>query len=521
MAKAQGGINNLNSDDPVLNRQMFASFANGGEVESTQAENQEAPPLQGEPMKVDTRPEVKGVGEVTKDDIEVVEPTALQQQQIPSVTTTVSTQRQPVLTNQEKMSMFLLPMAAELLNARTPMGANNFQTFLQAAGRGLARIPQQILAVKQLEAKGLDTKVTKRSDIQFTKPFTLDGKTFQPDQRAQLSAAEINAISQVDPSAIVPYDKGTTTKDGLKKVDILQDFTVEGITYKKGEERQVPESVIQQQLKINPNAFGDIPDPDKGGKEKPDFRGFVFVSDFEEAEQEGKKIKKEIPNDNAYPLIMKGDKFFVVKDGENVPYNELQEEGRISNLFTASQYDRARGKVPEAQFFKMEDALEKEKQTIMTFNDMYEVLERGGETFEGKLNALTGRIKIFTGRKNQLDDAEKAKLEQEGSLRRLIGQSRLALFGPGVLTEFEQELAKIALVGNPDFVVLDVAKSLLRKAARTPTSQYDQLFRRVDNQRRKRLSEGEQAPKAFDYSTLPLFFDAELEGNEDEGEQIN
>ena len=81
--------------------------------------------------------------------------------------------------------------------------------------------------------------------------------------------------------------------------------------------------------------------------------------------------------------------------------------------------------------------------------------------------------------------------------------------------------AKIALVGDPDFVVLDVAKRLLRKAARQPTSNYDKLFRRVDNQRRKRLSEGQQAPKAFDYSTLPLFLDAELEGNEDEGEDIN
>jgi len=514
MARTEGGINNLNSDDPVLNRQMFASFANAGEVESTQPENQQSPKEQ-----VD-------LSAIKEEDIERVElepdPSKPQQQQIPSVTTTVSTQRQPVLTNQEKLSMFLLPMAAELLNARTPMGASNFQSFLQAAGRGLARIPQQILAVKQLEAKGLETKtVAKPLDYVFTKPFTIDGTTYKADQRAQLTPEQIKVISQVDATAVVPYDKGTTTKDGLKKVDILQDFTINGITYKKGEERQVPESVIQQQLKINPNAFGDIPDPDKGGKEKPDFRGFVFVSDFEEAEQEGKIIKKEIPNDNAYPLIMVGDKFFVVKDGENVPYNELQQEGRISNLFTASQYDRARGKVPEPQFFKMEDALEKEKQTILTFNDMYEVLERGGETFEGKLNALTARIKIFTGRVNQLDDAEKAKLEQEGSLRRLIGQSRLALFGPGVLTEFEQELAKIALVGDPDFVVLDVAKRLLRKAARQPTSNYDKLFRRVDNQRRKRLSEGQQAPKAFDYSTLPLFLDAELEGNEDEGEDIN
>ena len=205
MAKAQGGINNLNSDDPVLNRQMFASFANGGEVESTQAVNQEKPIAEGE---------------ITKEDIEVVKPvTPQQEEQIPSVTATVSTQRQPVLTNQEKLNLFLLPMAAELMNARTPGGMTNFQSFIRAAGRGLARIPQTIIGIKQLEAKGLDTKVTKRSDIQFTKPFTLDGKTFQPDQRAQLSAAEINAISKVDPTAIVPYKDPSSKAASLKEFD--------------------------------------------------------------------------------------------------------------------------------------------------------------------------------------------------------------------------------------------------------------------------------------------------------------
>ena len=203
MARTEGGINNLNADDPVLNREMFARFSNGGEVESTQAANQEKPIAEGE---------------ITEEDIERVEPVP-QQQQPPSVTTTVSTQRQPVLTNQEKLNLFLLPMAAELMNAKTPGGMTNFQSFIQAAGRGLARIPQTIMGIKQLEAKGLDTKVTKRSDIQFTKPFTLDGKTFQPNQRAQLSAAEINAISQVDPTAIVPYKDPSSKAASLKEFD--------------------------------------------------------------------------------------------------------------------------------------------------------------------------------------------------------------------------------------------------------------------------------------------------------------
>ena len=205
MARTEGGINNLNSDDPVLNRQMFA-----------EASNQEAPPLEGETIKVDTLPEVKAANEITKDDIGVVKPETSQPQQTPSVTTTVSTQRQPVLTNQEKLSMFLLPMAAELLNARTPGGMSNFTSFLQAAGRGLARVPQQIMAIKQLEAKGLETKVPSRKQVKFTKPFNFNNKLYSLDDVAMLTDKEINLISQVDPTALSIVPK--PSKTGLKEL---------------------------------------------------------------------------------------------------------------------------------------------------------------------------------------------------------------------------------------------------------------------------------------------------------------
>ena len=205
MARTEGGINNLNSDDPVLNRQMFA-----------EASNQEAPPLEGETIKVDTLPEVKAANEITKDDIGVVKTETSQPQQTPSVTTTVSTQRQPVLTNQEKLSMFLLPMAAELLNARTPGGMSNFTSFLQAAGRGLARVPQQIMAIKQLEAKGLETKVPSRKQVKFTKPFNFNNKLYSLDDVAMLTDKEINLISQVDPTALSIVPK--PSKTGLKEL---------------------------------------------------------------------------------------------------------------------------------------------------------------------------------------------------------------------------------------------------------------------------------------------------------------
>lgn len=199
MARTEGGINNLNADDPVLNRQMFADASNQENI----PEQYVAPP-----------PKVKGVDdEITEEDIEVKPETS---QQPPSATTTVSTQKQPVLTNQEKLSMFLLPMAAELLNARTPMGASNFQSFLQAAGRGLARVPQQIMAIKQLEAKGLETKVPTRKEVKFTKPFKFNNQMYSLNDVAMLTDEEINIISQTDPTALSFVPK--PSKAGLKEL---------------------------------------------------------------------------------------------------------------------------------------------------------------------------------------------------------------------------------------------------------------------------------------------------------------
>ena len=346
MARTEGGINNLNSDDPVLNRQMFA-----------EASNQAAPTLEEETIKVDTLPEVKAANEITEEDIERFEPVS----QPPSVTTTVSTQTQPVLTNQEKLSMFLLPMAAELLNARTPMGASNFQSFLQAAGRGLARVPQQIMAIKQLEAKGLETKAaTKPLDYVFTKPFTIDGVTYKADQRAQLTPQQIKVISQVDATAVVPYDKGTTTKDALKKVDILKDFTIGGTTYKKGADRQLPESVIRQQLKIDPDTFGELQEADKeGGKKKSVFlaQDITLPSGKKLAKGQQQMTDKEIDDaQKTYPgqqifsqaptgtfrqvaqidSILDKIKLENVKEGED-PYAALSNED-VRQLYNLIQY---------------------------------------------------------------------------------------------------------------------------------------------------------------------------------------
>lgn len=212
-----GGINLLRDDDPVLNRPMFARFANGGEVQ-TEIEDESDLGFTAPPLEVGAPPGREAAQETIVEDQVKEEP----MQTIPEATSVPSAQTQTqgqMFTNKDKVMLALLPIASQLLNATTPRGGSDFSSFLSAAGRGLATIPQTLMGIKQLEAKGLDTKVTKRSDIQFTKPFTLDGKTFQTDQRAQLSAAEINAISQVDPTAIVPYKDPSSKAASLKEFD--------------------------------------------------------------------------------------------------------------------------------------------------------------------------------------------------------------------------------------------------------------------------------------------------------------
>lgn len=511
------GINLLRDDDPVLNRPMFARFANGGEVqaEETQIEDESDLGFTDPSIEVGPPPGTEAVKETIGLDQQPEVNQQMEQQMeqpIPEATSVPSAQSQTqsqMYSNKDKVMLALLPIAAELLNATTPKGQSNFSSFLSAAGRGLATIPRTLMGINQLQAKETTSKAVLPKDYMFTKQFKFNNVLYQPQARVQLTPEQVNAITQIDATAVVPYKEETQDKKQSKKIDVLEDFTMDGVTYKKGADRQVPESIVLKQLKINPNVFGDI--PTEGGKPKTESRGYVLVTD-----EDG------TTNDNAYPLVSEGDKFYVLKGGEKLDYNDLQDQNRITNLFTASQYDKARGKIPDQQFFKMEDELEKEKQTIMTFNDMYEVLSRGGETFEAKKNALMARVKIYTGRVNQLTDAERAKLEQEGSLRRLIGQSRLALFGPGVLTEFEQELAKLALVGDENFPVKEVYGALLRKAARGPLSKYDKLKKRVQNQRRKRAAPGEKIDPFFDYNTLPLLRDAkvDLPDTEDDGRDI-
>jgi len=448
---------------------------------------------------------------VTETETETVQPE--------TVVTPSSTTTKPMFSKNERIGYTLLPLASALLQGKRTGGGSMFNDTLASLGQGLMGTTEVALKIKQLEGANRTKASTTRKQYKLqpsAKKVQIGGQIFTP---------EMGKIISLDDATLAQYPVDTfveVTKDSKvtsKSIYVEKPFEIDGVKYEIGQ-REIPQSVINKQLAISPNVFGDAPDE---GKLDSDFRGYAFVDEIFEkeiADGEGKTktVKDQITDDNAYPIIQEGDQFFVLyKNGEKIPYNQLQGEGRVSSIFTASQYDKARGKIPDAQFFKMEDELEKTKQTILTFNDMFDVIVRGGETFEGKKNSILARVKIFSGQSDKLTDGEKAQLEKEGSLRRLIGQSRLALFGPGVLTEFEQQLAKVALVGNPDFAVIDVVRTLLTRASRSEISKYDLLGKRVQNQRRKRRDPGDKTDTLFDYTTLPLFKEEESIDENDTG----
>ena len=414
--------------------------------------------------------------------------------------------RNPLFSRNERIAFTMLPLASALLQGKRTGSGSLLGDTLASLGTGLAGSTEVALKIKQLEGANQTKKSTTRKQykVQPGKKVQIGNQVFTPEMGKILSLDEATVAQYpVDTFVEVTKDSKVTSKS----IFVEKPFTIDGIKYEVGT-REIPQSVINKQLAIDPNVFGDAPPQ---GKLDPDFRGFAFVDEIFEKrvpDGEGKeKIEKtNILDDNAYPILQEGDQFFVLyKDGEKIPYSQLQREGRVSSIFTASQYDKARGKIPDAKFFEYEDKLEESKQNILTFNDMFEVLEKGGETFEGKKNQFTGFLKAVSGQQDSLTDAEIAQMQKEGSLRRLIGKSRLSLFGPGVLTEFEQELAKKALVGNPDFVILEVARNLLLLAARDELSKYDLLGKRVMSQRRKRREPGDQISELFDFKTLPLF----------------
>jgi len=218
----------------------------------------------------------------------------------------------------------------------------------------------------------------------------------------------------------------------------------------------------------------------------------------------------------AYAVFDKGGQLFVSIDGELVPQSKLRKENKLGLVFTKSQATGLSDRLEAGPFRDILKEARDNQDKLRTYNDLYEMLRDTGEGLRGRLNQIVANIRVNAGL--SLNESQSAALQKEGALRKLIGQSRLDLFGPGVLTEFEQELAKQALVGNDKAINLEVAKSLLLKAARKSIGEYEASVNEVNEQ--QDLRGKDYLFMDFDYRTLPLFADDIRQQKKDEGDSF-
>ena len=435
----------------------------------------------------------------------------------PTTVTPTTTTSAPVFNRDQRVALTLLPLASALLQGKTQGGQSQLSGLLASTGQGLAGSANAALQIAQLEAQSAKTKPTTPKQYVLQEGF--EGKVDVGG--TQYSKAD-NIIFNFTPEQINAYPQGTfveytkpkTDKATSKEMFVVKEFEIDGVKYEKGT-REIPQSVINKQLSIQPNVFGKAPTEDS---DKATFRNYIFLRKpktfkNKEGEEETKMVDD---TSQAYAVFDKGGQLFVSIDGELVPQSKLRKENKLGLVFTKSQAPDLSGRLKPGPFRDILKDARDNQDKLRTYNDLYEALRDTGEGLRGRLNQIVANIRVNAGL--SLNEAQSAALQKEGALRKLIGQSRLDLFGPGVLTEFEQELAKQALVGNDKAINLNVAKELLLKAARKSIGEYEASINEVNEQ--QDLRGKDYLFMDFDYRTLPLFADDIRQQKKDEGDKF-
>ncbi len=90
-------------------------------------------------------------------------------------------------------------------------------------------------------------------------------------------------------------------------------------------------------------------------------------------------------------------------------------------------------------------------------------IEAGSQGYFDRLKKrISTKIKNFSS-SSDYSEQEVIDALQEGTLTQLVGAARLELFGPGVMTEFEQEMARQVLAGSFDNLRKEIALPRLKQ----------------------------------------------------------
>jgi len=109
-----------------------------------------------------------------------------------------------------------------------------------------------------------------------------------------------------------------------------------------------------------------------------------------------------------------------------------------------------------------EDNIRAPQKTLQIIDRLASQIEKGPSGFAERTKAsISAKIKKLTQENPEFTEEELSLALQQGTLTQLVGAARLELFGPGVMTEFEQAMAREILAGNFDNLTVQEAVNRL------------------------------------------------------------
>jgi len=126
----------------------------------------------------------------------------------------------------------------------------------------------------------------------------------------------------------------------------------------------------------------------------------------------------------------------------------------------------------DVQKFK-NDSITGPEKMLKLVDDLATQIEASPQGWADRAKAsFISKIKRVT--KDEFTDEEIALALSRGTLTQLVGSARLELFGPGVMTDFEQALAKEIFVGDFDKLTSQEAIARLNQFRKGPLDSYTQ-----------------------------------------------
>ena len=214
------------------------------------------------------------------------------------------------------------------------------------------------------------------------------------------------------------------------------------------------------------------------------------------------------------PIEIKSEAGRYVTDDGRVINAVLGKNGKLyeaGNVAAGQELDPAKMQIVD-QYTTMDySKLEKHKadkilapeKTLRLIDNFAQQIEAGPEGFVQRQKA-----KVSSAIKNLSENTEYNQDElmlalQQGTLTQLVGAARLELFGPGVMTEFEQAMAREILAGNFDRMNKSVALQRLNNFRKSFMSTYEDAIKTYNRQPIVKAEKMQLKPySGFDWSKV-------------------